>query len=142
MARRTKRPPVTRALSLEPLSRTCSSCGGTLWAGYDASHTITTLHAVKQGRRNCGSGRQRRCGRVRARRGAACARSWRCGMKPVAPHGASAKTPPRILPNLKQSNFQMVCQGRFVTQDGKAYRQSPRQGYCRFPPQHGTLGEW
>jgi hypothetical protein len=33
-------------LSLEPLSRTCSSCGGTLWAGYDASRTITTLEDV------------------------------------------------------------------------------------------------
>jgi hypothetical protein len=46
MARRTKRPPITRTLSLEPLTRTCSSCGGTLWAGYDASRTITTLHDV------------------------------------------------------------------------------------------------
>ena len=46
MARRTKRPPITRTLSLEPLSRTCSSCGGTLWAGYDASRTITTLEHV------------------------------------------------------------------------------------------------
>jgi hypothetical protein len=46
MARRTKRPPITRTLSLEPVSRTCSSCGGTLWAGYDASRTITTLHNV------------------------------------------------------------------------------------------------
>jgi hypothetical protein len=33
-------------LSLEPLSRTCSSCGGTLWAGYDATRTITTLEHV------------------------------------------------------------------------------------------------
>jgi hypothetical protein len=46
MARRTKRPPITCTLSLEPLSRTCSSCGGTLWAGYDASRTITTLEDV------------------------------------------------------------------------------------------------
>ncbi len=46
MARRTKRPPITRTLSLEPLSRTCSSCGGTLWAGYDAARTITTLEHV------------------------------------------------------------------------------------------------
>jgi hypothetical protein len=46
MARRTKRPPITCTLTLEPLSRTCSSCGGTLWAGYDASRTITTLEEV------------------------------------------------------------------------------------------------
>ena len=46
MARRTKRPPFTRTLSLEPLSRTCSHCGGTLWAGYDATRTITTLEHV------------------------------------------------------------------------------------------------
>ena len=46
MARRTKRPPVTRTLSLEPITRTCSSCGGTLWAGYDTARTITTLEHV------------------------------------------------------------------------------------------------
>lgn len=46
MARRTKRPPITRTLSLEPLTRFCSSCGGTLWAGYDTARTITTLHDV------------------------------------------------------------------------------------------------
>jgi len=46
MARRTKRPPVTQALSLEPITRTCSSCGGTLWAGYDTARTITTLEHV------------------------------------------------------------------------------------------------
>ena len=46
MARRTKRPPVTQALSLEPITRTCSTCGGTLWAGYDTARTITTLEHV------------------------------------------------------------------------------------------------
>ena len=46
MARRTKRPPVTRTLSLEPISRSCSNCGGTLWAGYDTARTITTLDDV------------------------------------------------------------------------------------------------
>ncbi len=46
MARRTKRPPFTRTLSLEPIIRTCSSCGGTLWAGYDTTRTITTLEHV------------------------------------------------------------------------------------------------
>ncbi len=46
MARRTKRPPITRTLSLEPINRSCSSCGGTLWAGYDTARTITTLHDV------------------------------------------------------------------------------------------------
>ncbi len=46
MARRTKRPPITRTLSLEPLTRSCSSCGGTLWAAYDTARTITTLEDV------------------------------------------------------------------------------------------------
>src|SRR5918997_5337249 len=46
MARRTKRPPVTRTLTLEPISRSCSTCGGTLWAGYDTARTVTTLHDV------------------------------------------------------------------------------------------------
>ncbi len=46
MARRTKRPPVTRTRSLEPISRSCSSCGGTLWAGYATARTITTLNDV------------------------------------------------------------------------------------------------
>jgi hypothetical protein len=46
MARRTKRPPITRTLSLEPIIRTCSTCGGTLWAGYDTARTITTLEHV------------------------------------------------------------------------------------------------
>jgi hypothetical protein len=48
MARRTKRPPITRTLSLEPITRTCSACGGTLWAGYDATRTITTLDHVNR----------------------------------------------------------------------------------------------
>ena len=46
MARRTKRPPITRTFTLEPISRSCSTCGGTLWAGYDTARTITTLHDV------------------------------------------------------------------------------------------------
>src|ERR687886_2579176 len=46
MARRTKRPPITRTLSLQPITRCCSSCGGTLWAGYDTARTITTLDDV------------------------------------------------------------------------------------------------
>ena len=46
MARRTKRPPITRTLTLEPINRSCSTCGGTLWAGYDTARTITTLHDV------------------------------------------------------------------------------------------------
>jgi hypothetical protein len=31
---------------LEPITRSCSSCGGTLWAGYDTARTITTLEDV------------------------------------------------------------------------------------------------
>jgi hypothetical protein len=46
MARRTKRPPVTRTVTLEPITRACSRCGGTLWAGYDTARTITTLAEV------------------------------------------------------------------------------------------------
>ena len=46
MARRTKRPPITRTVSLEQITRACSSCEGTLWAGYATARTITTLEDV------------------------------------------------------------------------------------------------
>ena len=46
MARRTKRPPVTHTITLEPITRSCSRCGGTLWAAYDTARTITTLDDV------------------------------------------------------------------------------------------------
>ena len=46
MARRTKRPPVTRQVHLRPERRTCSTCGGSLWAAYENYRTVTTLDAV------------------------------------------------------------------------------------------------
>ena len=46
MARRTKRPPVTRQIHLRPERRTCSTCGGSLWAAYENYRTVTTLDAV------------------------------------------------------------------------------------------------
>ncbi len=46
MARRTKRPPVTHTQTLDPVRRTCSSCGGTLWMAYHTGRTITTLERV------------------------------------------------------------------------------------------------
>jgi hypothetical protein len=46
MARRTKRPPVTRTVSLAPVRRTCASCGGSLWNVYQNARTVTTLDAV------------------------------------------------------------------------------------------------
>ncbi len=46
MARRTKRPPVTRRIHLRPERRTCSTCGGSLWAAYENYRTVTTLDAV------------------------------------------------------------------------------------------------
>ncbi len=46
MARRTKRPPITRTLSLRPARRQCSSCGGRLWYLYQTQRTVTTLEDV------------------------------------------------------------------------------------------------
>ncbi len=46
MARRTKRPPVTRQVTLRPERRVCSACGGSLWAAYENYRTVTTLDAV------------------------------------------------------------------------------------------------
>ena len=46
MARRTKRPPITRIVTLAPVRRTCSSCGGTLWSVYETQRTVTTLDDV------------------------------------------------------------------------------------------------
>ncbi len=46
MARRTKRPPVTRQVHLRPERRQCSACGGSLWAAYENGRTVTTLDAV------------------------------------------------------------------------------------------------
>ncbi len=46
MARRTKRPPITRTLSLFPLRRQCSECGSRLWHLYQTQRTVTTLADV------------------------------------------------------------------------------------------------
>ena len=46
MARRTKRPPITRTVDLAPVRRQCSSCGGSLWVVYQNQRTITTLDDV------------------------------------------------------------------------------------------------
>ncbi len=46
MARRTKRPPITRTVSLVPVRRQCSACGGRLWSLYQTRRTVTTLAAV------------------------------------------------------------------------------------------------
>jgi hypothetical protein len=46
MARRTKRPPVTRHVDLAPVRRTCAACGGTLWNVYETARTVTTLDDV------------------------------------------------------------------------------------------------
>ncbi len=46
MARRTKRPPVTRAVRLVPVRRQCSACGGSMWSLYQTQRTVTTLEAV------------------------------------------------------------------------------------------------
>ncbi len=46
MARRTKRPPVTRHVALRPERRECSACGGSLWAAYENYRTVTTLDVV------------------------------------------------------------------------------------------------
>ena len=46
MARRTKRPPITRTVELAPVRRTCSACGGSLWNVYQTQRTVTTLADV------------------------------------------------------------------------------------------------
>jgi hypothetical protein len=46
MARRTKRPPVTRTVDLLPERRTCVACGGSLWVVYQNQRTVTTLDDV------------------------------------------------------------------------------------------------
>jgi len=46
MARRTKRPPITRTQALAPVRRTCSACGGSLWVAYHTARTVTTLEEV------------------------------------------------------------------------------------------------
>ena len=46
MARRTKRPPITRQVHLRPERRQCSACGGSVWAAYENYRTVTTLNAV------------------------------------------------------------------------------------------------
>ena len=46
MARRTKRPPITRTLSLLPLRQQCSACGGRLWHLYQTQRTVTTLKDI------------------------------------------------------------------------------------------------
>jgi hypothetical protein len=46
MARRTKRPPITRTVHLTPTRRQCSVCGGSLWNVYYTQRTVTTLEDV------------------------------------------------------------------------------------------------
>ena len=46
MARRTKRPPITRRVSLLPFRQQCSACGGRLWRLYQTQRTVTTLEDV------------------------------------------------------------------------------------------------
>ena len=46
MARRTKRPPITRTVRLTPARRQCSVCNGSLWNVYDTQRTVTTLEDV------------------------------------------------------------------------------------------------
>ncbi len=48
MARRTKRPPVTRMLNLLPQRQQCSACGSRLWHLYQTQRTITTLEDVSR----------------------------------------------------------------------------------------------
>jgi hypothetical protein len=46
MARRTKRPPITRTVQFAPVRSTCSACSGSLWHLYHRQRTITTLDDV------------------------------------------------------------------------------------------------
>ena len=46
MARRTKRPPITRTVRLAPVCRTCARCSRSLWVLYQTARTVTTLEDV------------------------------------------------------------------------------------------------
>lgn len=46
MARRTKRPPITRTVRLRPERRQCAACGRRLWHLYQTQRTVTTLDDV------------------------------------------------------------------------------------------------
>jgi hypothetical protein len=46
MPRRTKRPPITRTVSLLPQRQQCSACGRRLWRLYQTQRTVTTLDDV------------------------------------------------------------------------------------------------
>lgn len=46
MARRTKRPPITRTVRLVPERQQCSACSGRLWHLYQTQRTVTTLDQV------------------------------------------------------------------------------------------------
>ena len=71
MARRTKRPPITRTLRLESISRSCSSCGGTLWAGYES---VGGIRRVPE--RTIGAPIRDRAGRVHHAGTRRDARAW------------------------------------------------------------------
>jgi hypothetical protein len=46
MARRQKRPPVTREVTLECVQRTCPECGESMWIDYENTHTVSRLGEV------------------------------------------------------------------------------------------------
>jgi hypothetical protein len=46
MARTPPRPAPTATQILQPLQRSCPTCGETMWAAYHHYRTITTLEAV------------------------------------------------------------------------------------------------
>src|ERR671933_1227405 len=48
MARRTRRPPITRTLPLLPVRQQCSTCGSRLWHLYQTQRTVTTLEDVSR----------------------------------------------------------------------------------------------
>ena len=46
MARRRKRPAITREVTLECVQQECPECGGSMWIDYENTHTVSTLAEV------------------------------------------------------------------------------------------------
>lgn len=63
MARRQKRPAVTREVTLECVQHTCPECGGSMWIDYENTHTVSTLDEVVRLRLKVRRCQDAQCGR-------------------------------------------------------------------------------
>lgn len=63
MARRRKRPPITREVTLECVQQECPECGGSMWIDYENTHTVSTLAEVVRLRLKVRRCQDAQCGR-------------------------------------------------------------------------------